>query len=191
MEHVPWMLIVILAWIAWFVYWNIAGFWTNKTRSTETHLQRLSHTIPLGLGLFLIFYRRSHPYLHGVLLHHVAWKVGGLALVFAGMGFMVWARVHLGRYWSGYVTLKEGHRLIRTGPYGLVRHPIYTGFVTAALGSAMVAGTGDAFIGVVLVLIAFLLKIPREEKILRREFADEFEQFRRTVPRLIPFVKLT
>jgi protein-S-isoprenylcysteine O-methyltransferase Ste14 len=185
------MLIVDLAWIAWFVYWNIAGFWTNKTKSTENQLQRLSHAVPLGLGLFLIFWRPRHPFLHGMLLYHVVWKIAGLALTFAGMGFMVWARVHLGRYWSGYVTLKEGHRLIRTGPYALVRHPIYTGFVAAALGSAMVAGTGDALAGVVLVLIAFLFKIPREERILKREFADEFDQFRRKVPRLIPFVKLT
>jgi protein-S-isoprenylcysteine O-methyltransferase Ste14 len=139
----------------------------------------------------LIFYRPRHPYIYGLLLHRVAWKVAGVGLTFAGMAFMVWARVHLGRYWSGYVTLKEGHRLIRTGPYALVRHPIYTGFLTAALGSALVAGSGDAFVGLVLIFIAFVLKIPREEAILKREFGEEFEQFARDIPRLIPFVKLT
>ncbi len=191
MHNFPWMWVVLATWVAWFIYWNIAGFWTNKTRSTETQLQRLSHTIPLGLGYFLIFHAARDAYVHGRMLHHLAWKWVGLGVLFAGMAFMIWARLHLGRYWSGYVTLKEGHRLIRSGPYALVRHPIYTGFLAAALGSALVAGTGDAFAGVACMAIAFLLKMPREEAILRREFGEEFDQFKRGVPRLIPFINLT
>src|SRR3954471_14186951 len=147
MEHVYWRSIVAVTWLVWFAAWNIAARLTNKTRSTEGHLRRLEYSILLGLGFSLMFHGGRWSLIYGMLLPSIGWKLAGLALVCAGMLFMVWARVHLGRYWSGYVTLKEGHQLIRTGPYRLVRHPIYTGFLAAALGTALVVGTGDALAG--------------------------------------------
>jgi protein-S-isoprenylcysteine O-methyltransferase Ste14 len=98
------------------------------------------------------------------------------------------ARIHLGKYWSGVITLKEGHRLIRSGPYRLARHPIYTGFLTANLGTAITASSGDAFLGFALILVAFLIKIHREEKVLAGEFGDEYTRFRREVAALVPML---
>ena len=104
-----------------------------------------------------------------------------------GLLFTVWGRIHLGRYWSGMVTLKEGHRLIRTGPYALVRHPLYTGFLRGGAGSALAARTVDAAIGFALLLAAYLVKLRREETLLTREFGDEYLRFKREVPALVPF----
>ena len=173
-------------WIAWFVYWNIVAFFVARTKQTESRLQRMKHVLPLAVGFFLVFH---HDYfVYGRLYESAAVKIAGAILTAAGLMFAVWARVHLGRYWSGYVTLKEGHRLIRTGPYGLTRHPIYTGFLAGMLGSALAAGTVDALIGFVVVLVAIVFKLRREEALLTREFGDEYVRFRREVPALVPGV---
>ena len=92
--------------------------------------------IPLGAGFWLIFHS-DKPYFAGWLYDSPAIGWTGTALTAAGLLFTVWARTHLGKYWSGIITLKQVHKLIRTGPYRIVRHPIYTGFLTAALGSAI------------------------------------------------------
>jgi len=112
-----------------------------------------------------------------------------LLTTLAGCLFGVWARVHLGRYWSGIITLKEGHKLITTGPYRIVRHPIYTGWLAAALGTALTAGTSVGFLCVALLTISFVIKLRREEKLLTSEFGDEYRRFKQAVPKaLIPFV---
>jgi protein-S-isoprenylcysteine O-methyltransferase Ste14 len=111
----------------------------------------------------------------------------GLALLIAGLLFAVWARVHLGRNWSGSVTVKEGHELIRTGPYGLVRHPIYTGLITAVLGTAIVSGTVRAALGLVIISGSLVLKLRTEEDFMRETFPDQYPRYANQVPALIPF----
>jgi protein-S-isoprenylcysteine O-methyltransferase Ste14 len=116
-------------------------------------------------------------------------EVLGTVLTILGLCFTVWARVHLGRYWSGIITLKQGHRLIRTGPYQLTRHPIYTGLLAAVLGTAIAASTGDAFVGFVVFTAAYVVKARREEALLTREFGDEYTRFKQEVPTLVPLVR--
>ena len=111
---------------------------------------------------------------------------GGVGLLVAGLGLAVWARLHLGRYWSGTITLKEGHRLIRSGPYAMVRHPIYTGIITAMVGTAITVGTVSGTLGVLLLLAAYLLKIRREERFLACEFGEEYARYRKDVNSLFP-----
>ena len=95
-----------------------------------------------------------------------------LAIVLAalGLGFTVWARVYLGRNWSGSVTQKEGHELVRSGPYAYVRHPIYTGLLVALAGSAVAAGELRGVLGVLIVLAAFVHKLRIEEGYMRELF---------------------
>ena len=109
-------------------------------------------------------------------------------MTIGGILFAVWARWHLGRYWSGTITLKEGHKLIRTGPYRFARHPLYTGFLTAVLGSAVTAARVDGFIGFALVLISIVIKMRREEALTTREFGDEYRRFKEQVPALLPLI---
>lgn len=112
----------------------------------------------------------------------------GVAATAVGLLFSVWARVHLGRNWSGVVTLKADHKLIRTGPYRYVRHPIYTGLLIAAIGSAAAANTFEAMIGVGLVLVAFLIKMRHEELLLTQEFGDDYRAFKSDVFALVPYI---
>src|SRR3954468_9845271 len=175
-------------WVAWLAYWYIAARFVNRAKSSEGWLQRLAHMLPMACGFYLIFQWGEHRILPARFYKSLPAEYVGMALTIGGLLFTVWARVHLGRYWSGIITLKEGHNLIRTGPYRFVRHPIYTGFVTATLGSALVSGRLGAFVGFLLVLAAILFKIGREEAVLRREFGEEYRVFENEVAGLVPFV---
>ena len=119
------------------------------------------------IGALLLFFRpRGLGGLMQPLLRTpwIGWA--GAALVAIGLGFAGWARFHLGRLWSGRVTLKEDHAIIRTGPYGIVRHPIYTGLVLALVGTGLAQGTVPALAGLVLIVIGLLIKIRQEERLL-------------------------
>jgi protein-S-isoprenylcysteine O-methyltransferase Ste14 len=175
-------------WIAWCIYWFVAARFTAATKTAESYFERAQHVLPLTLGLFLIFHDPHAPFLYGRLYEPMPWEVVGTAVTAAGLLFAVWARLFLGKYWSGNVTVKEGHRLIRSGPYQLVRHPIYTGFVTGAIGSAITMGTVDAFVGAAIVAVTCVLKIRREERVLTAEFGGEYSQFKRELPMLVPFI---
>jgi protein-S-isoprenylcysteine O-methyltransferase Ste14 len=92
------------------------------------------------------------------------------------MGITIWARVHLGQFWSARVTIKEGHELIQSGPYARVRHPIYSGILMALIGSALVVGEWRALLAVLMVFLAHLDKARREEKLLAEQFGEAFAQ---------------
>ncbi|HEY7116130.1 MAG TPA: isoprenylcysteine carboxylmethyltransferase family protein [Tepidisphaeraceae bacterium] len=148
----------------------------------------MMHVLPLVAAFLLIFHHFGRGLIYGRLYDSRPLELVGVAMTLAGHSLAVWARVHLGRYWSGMITLKEDHELIRTGPYRWARHPIYSGFLLAVLGSAIAAGTGDAFIGFGLILIALLIKMRREEALMTREFGEQYQRFRREVAALVPFV---
>jgi len=111
-------------------------------------------------------------------------------VLIAGLGFAVWARVHLGRNWSGAVTVKEGHELIRTGPYGYVRHPIYTGILTGVIGTVVCSGTLRATLGFVIIAVALTRKLRTEEALMRETFPGQYEKYCEEVPALVPFTRL-
>jgi protein-S-isoprenylcysteine O-methyltransferase Ste14 len=102
----------------------------------------------------------------------------------------VWARVHLGRNWSGNVTVKEGHELIHTGPYRYVRHPIYTGILTGAIGTAICSGTLRAALGLTVLAAAFIVKLRAEERFMRETFPGQYQKYCEEVPALVPFTRL-
>jgi len=116
------------------------------------------------------------------------WGVVGVALNFAGLLFTVWARVHLGRNWSGAVTLKQDHELITSGPYRIVRHPIYTGLLLAFAGLAVARGEWRSILGLVIMALSFWLKLRIEERLMVEQFGSAYETYRRRVNALIPFV---
>jgi protein-S-isoprenylcysteine O-methyltransferase Ste14 len=106
-----------------------------------------------------------------------------LRLVFLGLAFAVWARRHIGSNWSGTVTVKENHALVRTGPYAWVRHPIYTGLLAAILGSAIARGELRGVWAVALCTIAFVSKLRTEERWMRKYLASNTSATVRRCPR--------
>jgi protein-S-isoprenylcysteine O-methyltransferase Ste14 len=160
-QHFTYRELIFALWITWFGYWLISAAATKPTRQRESRASRLTYTVPLLLGVWLIARPRvGSGWFSAQLLPEARWRyLLALALLLAGLLLTVWARVHLGRNWSGTVTLKEGHELIRSGPYAYVRHPIYTGLSLAMLGCAIAWGEPRALLGLGLVICSFLYKL--------------------------------
>ncbi len=176
-------------WLAWLIGWLIAARSTAKTVRRETDPSRLAHLLFILAGSTLLFFARGDPssVLHYPLLPHTAWiGWGGAVLVVLGPGFTAWARVHLGRFWSGGVALKAEHALIRTGPYAKTRHPIYTGLLLALAGTALVHATVGALAGATLIAIGLIIRSHREERLLTEHFGDAYRAYRAEVPAMIP-----
>jgi protein-S-isoprenylcysteine O-methyltransferase Ste14 len=109
-----------------------------------------------------------------------------LALQAAGLCLTVWARIHLGKYWSATITLKQGHQVIQTGPYARVRHPIYSGLLLALSGTAIWIGTFQSFLGFGLLFVSFIRKSTLEERWLREHLGGEYGRYQHRVKALIP-----
>ena len=112
----------------------------------------------------------------------------GAAVMLAGLLFAVWAREHLGRNWSSSVTIKQGHELITTGPYAVVRHPIYTGILAGLLGTAIALSQVRGFIGFVLFFLVLWLKLRREEQWMRSQFEETYSAYARQTAALVPYL---
>jgi protein-S-isoprenylcysteine O-methyltransferase Ste14 len=111
--------------------------------------------------------------------------LAGAVIAASGLGFAVWARRHLGEYWSGAITLKEGHRLIRSGPYALVRHPIYSGIIFATLGTAIALDQYRGLLALAIIVESLVRKLRTEEAWLTQEFGGEYLQYKREVRALL------
>jgi protein-S-isoprenylcysteine O-methyltransferase Ste14 len=183
--------LMLWLWLAWVLYWVISALSAKTTQRRESLGSRLSHVVPLLIGVALIVWPRvPWDWLSLRLLPPGPLKyVLGVVLLALGLAFTVWARVYLGRNWSGTVTLKEGHELIRSGPYTYVRHPIYTGLLVALLGSAVACGELRAMIGLAVVAGAFMRKLRIEERFMREIFPGQYERYCAEVPALVPFTK--
>ncbi|HEY7640477.1 MAG TPA: isoprenylcysteine carboxylmethyltransferase family protein [Steroidobacteraceae bacterium] len=177
-------------WLGWMGYWWAASFNVKTAARHETLPSRLAHIVPLMLAFLLLFPERSLiPALGQRFMPYFAaafWV--GAALTLAGLLFTVWARVHIGRNWSGTVTVKHDHDLITSGPYRYVRHPIYSGLVLAFVGSALARGEWRGVVALALVVGSFWRKLRLEERWMREQFGSAYEEYSRRVAALIPFV---
>jgi protein-S-isoprenylcysteine O-methyltransferase Ste14 len=183
--------IIFSIWAAWSLYWLILARNTKATARRESIASRASHLIPLVIGCLLI----AQPnwfgdWLSGPMLPRslVTYWVG-VAMLAAGLGFSAWARLHIGANWSGTVTLKDSHQLVRSGPYAWVRHPIYTGLLLALLGSAVARNEWRSLIGFALVLASLMRKLRIEERWMREMFAEQYASYAREVPALVPWFR--
>jgi protein-S-isoprenylcysteine O-methyltransferase Ste14 len=182
---------ITILWLGWASYWLIAAASAKRTRRRESLASRFFHLAPLFLGVFLLSSPRiASPYLTARYLPpNYAFFWFGFILVALGLAFAIAARVWLGGNWSGTVTLKENHELIRTGPYRFVRHPIYTGILLAILGTAIAQGEWRGLIALALIAAGFIRKIRVEECFLSQEFGGAYARYQREVPTLVPLIR--
>ena len=191
MQTYPLVLNIVSAcWILFAVIWLLAAFATKQSVYQESRAQRLGYTIPILLGGFLLAkgHRLSDPLNHRVIPHFEALAWTGAVLCIAGLAFCIWARFTLGRNWSGVVTLKGGHELITSGPYALVRHPIYTGLLTMFVATVIVLGHVAGIIAMPFVLVSLWIKLRHEEKLMLQKFPNEYAAYQQRVKRIIPFI---
>lgn len=177
-------------WLAWAAYWFIAARNAKQSRREESLLSRAGHIIPLGIGAWLLWADRlPGGFLSGRMLPDTqATFWAGFAVTALGLAFAIAARRYLGRNWSGIVTVKQDHELIRTGPYRYVRHPIYSGLLLAVAGSAIARGEWRGVLAVLIVFAALWRKLKLEEQWMIETFGDAYLRYRAEVRALIPFV---
>src|SRR5215471_444194 len=177
-------------WLVFVAIWVIGSVSTKRTVYRETRGQRLRYWVLLVIAYFLLLYGRRLPFpLNLRIVPHVAptaWTAAVLCIM--GLVFAVWARVTLGRNWSGVVTLKQGHELVERGPYRFVRHPIYTGILTMFFATALALGHLAGFAATLLLFASFWIKLRDEEQLMLQQFPDRYAAYRRRVKRIIPFV---
>jgi protein-S-isoprenylcysteine O-methyltransferase Ste14 len=184
---ISWNMVTAL-WIIFCVYWTVSAMRVKRTRRTESSALRVATVAVLGCGAVLVFSRATN---FGILSRRfipdeALIKAIAVALVACGISIAIWARRHLGEFWSARVTLKEDHQLIQTGPYARVRHPIYSGLLLAMIGTGLFVGEWRAVLGVFLIFVSHWLKALREEKLLVSQFGSTYEDYRRRTGSLVP-----
>jgi protein-S-isoprenylcysteine O-methyltransferase Ste14 len=183
----PWQWIE-WCWAVFCLYWIVSALNRKVTKKRETFVQRLGYSFPLLFGFLILFQPGLH---YGRLATRFipegpAWQWLGVAITAVGVAISIWARWHLGSNWSGVVTLKEGHELIRTGPYRAIRHPIYTGILVGMLGTIMTLGEVRGLVAMAVAWLSFYFKARREESFLAQEFGAAFVEHQRHTGMFFP-----
>ncbi|MGO8788956.1 MAG: methyltransferase family protein [Terriglobia bacterium] len=183
-----WHYLIEGPWIVFVVYWAVGALKTRRTVSRESSAARFGMLFLEILGFVLLF---SDTAGIGVLGHRIVHRtytlaVVGVALTWIGIAIALWARWHLGQYWSGRVTLKEDHKLICTGPYAYFRHPIYSGIDLAAVGGALAIDQWRCVVGVGCIVLGYWIKARKEESMLGAQFGETFKEHSRHTGFLFP-----
>jgi protein-S-isoprenylcysteine O-methyltransferase Ste14 len=176
--------LIYASWAVLVVYLIVAA--KGAKRDTQDHLlQSLGLAVAI-LAAFLLPHLAMFQFVNFAPVNAVASTIGVIVTA-AGIAFFVWGRQQLGRNWSQTVSAKEGHELVATGPYRHVRHPMYAGGIVACVGSAIVAGGAFVFLLIFLTPI-FIWRAGAEDRLLARQFPNEFAAYKARTKALIPFV---
>ena len=187
-------MIKLLPWIwgLFFAWWIFRARGNKANRTEETFAARWGQTATIVVAWIVI---ASPVFDIGILglpiitdSARVAFDSSLTLLALLGVGLAIWAREHLGRNWSARITVKEGHELIRTGPYALIRHPIYTGILIATLASALAIGRVHALVGFGIIYVGFWFKSSKEERWMGEEFGERYAEYRKVSGRFLPRV---
>lgn len=181
--------VIIACWVFFIVYWLISAVRAKRIAERQSLLSALAHRVPVALGWWLIAFPRTGRPMNWTVIPHTDWArmVGAVICVF-GLWVTIWARRTLAGNWSSDVTFKQGHELIRTGPYRFVRHPIYTGLLVMGLGTAVEVGQLRCWLGLIVVFVGFWIKLSQEEQLLLRHFPGEYPLYRKEVKALVPWL---
>lgn len=173
-------------WLALAAVWLVMWFGMKRAKRIETPGEMLQHALPTMLGFWLLF-ENGWKWLNEKFppASTTVWLTG-LLLTVVGIGISIWARLTLGANWSGVVTLKKDHELIRSGLYRWIRHPIYTGILLAVIGTALARGHLRGWLGFAVLGGNFFFKARREEQFLRQEFGAGFDEHVRQTGMFLP-----
>jgi protein-S-isoprenylcysteine O-methyltransferase Ste14 len=178
------------AWLGWALSWLLAAMWQERAAKRVATSSEIAYRVLTTVGGLLLFgfggkYTGDRTVLWRLPVA-VAWALTAAAV--AGFGFTWWALLHLGRMWSSGVSRKADHQVIDTGPYGLVRHPIYSGLSFAAVATAAMRGSGHAWLGAAIAILGFYVKARLEEGFLREQLGPAYDAYAKRVGMLVPFL---
>jgi protein-S-isoprenylcysteine O-methyltransferase Ste14 len=179
------LIAIAVLWVLWVVSWVAAAFWADPAAKRPAAGEQSLYRLATAGGAIAL--ATGNLFDGGPL-----WRLGSAGWAFVavaalGLAFTWWARLYLGRLWSSSVTRKAEHHVVDTGPYAIVRHPIYTGIIAALYATAILKASVLGIAGVILMTYGFWLKATLEETFLSGELgAEAYGAYRRKVPMLIP-----
>ena len=179
-----------VVWIAFLLYWRIKAAGTKTNQRAEPAAAPILRALVFVIVIVLL----SIPWIPLPWLYRQLWPSGiwpfwiGAAVTVAGLLFAVWARHYLGKNWSSEVTIKQGHELIITGPYALLRHPIYTGILAGFFGTAIALSQVRGLIGFVLIFLVLWAKFRTEEEWMRAQFGERYATYAQQTAALVPYL---
>ncbi len=183
-------ILIYVTWIGVGIVWAIGAVATKRTAQVQSPGSRLIHVSFVAAAFALLF-------APGLAIGPLGWRFvpdsaviayTGLALTLGGAALAVWARIFLGRNWSAVVTIREDHQIVQTGPYAVVRHPIYSGGLLAMLGTALAFGELRELVALGLAFMAWWFKSRLEERFMEQRFGAEYVAYKQRVKALIPMV---
>jgi protein-S-isoprenylcysteine O-methyltransferase Ste14 len=179
-------------WLAFVVYWVLAARGGDKPKEQERTSTALVANALFAVGALLLlasglslgllddrYITRGETFVEAI----------GWVLTAGGLAFAVWARLALGGNWSGRIEIKADQKLIRSGPYAIVRHPIYSGLIVAVAGTALYLGEWRGLAALLVFGVGFWLKAIREETLLEAEFGEDYHEYRRQTGTLMPRIR--
>jgi protein-S-isoprenylcysteine O-methyltransferase Ste14 len=182
--------LLALIWLGFLASWVGASFWQGRTKKQVMTLESQRYRLPILVGGILYT-----PFIGEILGWKPLWVLGNTGITIAailsvaGIAFAWWGRLHLGKFWSNTITHKEDHRVIDTGPYGIVRHPIYTGLIFGMLVTGIAIGLVTTILGAILISFGMWQKGRMEEVFLSKELGeDAYGAYCHRVPMIIPFL---
>jgi protein-S-isoprenylcysteine O-methyltransferase Ste14 len=181
--------IIIACWITFAIYWMVSALRTKAVVERQGLLSAAAHRVPIALGWWILAYPDWLRPMSTRIIPHAQWvRLVGSAICLYGLFLTIWARRTLAGNWSSNVTFKQGHELVRTGPYRYVRHPIYTGLLIMGLGTAVEIGQLHCWLSLPITALGFWIKLAQEERLLLRHFPNEYPAYQQEVKALVPFL---
>ena len=184
-------ILAILSWITMGLVWLKGAFGNKQTVTLPNPIaQTIANILLFGSPLFLFLPPITGTWLSEFLFHpETVLGILGCAISWAAVLFAIWARVTLGKNWSGAViTLKKDHELVTNGPYAFVRHPIYTGYFFATLGTALTLGTNSSIIATMMIFCGFLIRMHKEETLMTKQFGHTYTEYKKRSKKIVPFL---
>ncbi len=185
--------VIGVVWLAWLVSWFVAAAWADRTVGRPAAQREVLYRLLVAAGAVMLFGMYPRRFSTEAVLWRAGPGVGWAMVAIAVFGFLFawWARIFLGRMWSSTVTRKANHHIVDTGPYGLVRHPIYTGIIISAIATAVLRATALAFLGAGIMTVSWYIKARLEEDFLREQLGvEKYDAYAVRVPMLVPFIRL-
>jgi protein-S-isoprenylcysteine O-methyltransferase Ste14 len=178
------------SWMALGAVWLIGAGFTKPAVRRAPSSARLLQSATLLFGFILVgtnVFRKGWLGLR-IWPQNLTMSEAAIALTMLGCLFAIWARFSLGANWSGRPSVKANHELVIRGPYALARHPIYTGLLLAATGTAIAEGEWRCVVGMALIVMGLVFKMRVEERLMNDTFPVAYPDYRRRVKALIPGV---
>ncbi len=179
-----------ILWLLTGIYWFVAAFNVKKSFKRQNDLRRIVYMC-FWVVAFLLLFTNNISFLflnQPFYLQQPIFKISGMILCIIGLLFAVWARIYLGKNWSGRIAIKQEHQLIQAGPYALSRNPIYTGVLLAFVGCAMTEGLVKGYLSLLFIIPGIFIKIAKEESYMSQVFADHFIAYKLRVKKILPFI---